>query len=259
VTALAHLFWRDGALWSESPGCPPRAWARPADLAQARLGTDPAVGVLELANGRDLLTAAFGVVPFVRGPFPEPTFGEAVTPAARAAFQAFLGLCGAGRAANVSGAPRARHAANVSGAPRARHAANVSGAPRAANVPGAPRAANVPGAPRARHAANVSGDDFRVMRGEPDDFLVFARRAGAAWQVGGFTVEATTLTVRFEDVWDLTPPDLRVTSYAATVLGDSACAIPTILPDLAPDARIFIDLAANGGFLLSLAPAEGAA
>ena len=250
MTAVAQLFWRDGTLWSESPGCPARAWVRPADLAQARLGTDPAVGAFELADGRDLLTAAFAVVPFVCGPLPEPTFGEVVTPAARAAFQAFLGLCGAGRAANVSGAPRARHAANVSGAPRARHAANVSGAPRAANVPGAPRA---------RHAANVSGDDFRVMRGEPDDFLVFARRAGAAWQVGGFTVEATTLTVRFEDVWDLTPPDLRVTSYAATVLGDSACAIPTILPDLAPDARIFIDLAANGGFLLSLAPAEGAA
>ncbi len=96
------------------------------------------------------------------------------------------------------------------------------------------------------------------MRGEPDDFLVFARRTGATWQVGGFTVEATTLTVRFEDVWDLTPPELRTTSYAVTVLRDSACAIPAILPDIAPDARIFIDLAANGGFLLTFTPAEGA-
>ena len=204
MTAVAQLSWRDGALWSESPGCPARAWSRPADLAQARLGTDPAVDALELPDGHDLLTAAFGVVPFVCGPLPEPTFGEAVTPAARAAFRVFLGLDGA-------------------------------------------------------------GEDFRVMRGEPDDFLVFARRSrggrptGAAWQVGGFTVEATTLTVRFEDVWDLTPPELRVTSYSVTVLRDSACAIPTILPDIAPDARIFIDLAAGGGFLLSFTPTEGAA
>jgi len=194
VTAVAQLSWRDGALWSESPGCPARAWARPADLAQARLGTDPAVGGLELADGHDLLTVAFAVVPFVCGPLSEPIFGEAVTPAARAAFRVFLGLDG-------------------------------------------------------------PGDDFRVMRGEPDDFLLFARRAGATWQVGGFTVGATTLTVRFEDVWDLTPPDLRVTSYLVTVLKDGASVIlPTILPGIAPDARLFIDLAANGGFLFTFTP-----
>ena len=95
------------------------------------------------------------------------------------------------------------------------------------------------------------------MRGEPEDFLVFARRsrgdrsAGAAWQVGGFAVAATTLTVRFEDVWDLTPPESRATSYAVHVLKDGEDAF---LSDIAPDARIFIDLAANGGFLLSFTP-----
>ncbi len=199
MTAVAQLAWRDGSLWSDSPGCPPRAWTRPADLAQARLGTDPAVESLELADGRDLLTAAFAIVPFVCGPLPEPAFGEAVTPAARAAFRMFLGLDGA-------------------------------------------------------------GDDFRVMRGEPDDFLVFARRIGAAWQVGGCTVDATTLTVRFEDVWDLTPPELRATSYAVNVLRDGEGAVhPDLLADVAPDARIFIDLAANGGFLLPFTPTEDAA
>ena len=196
MTAVAQLSWRGGALWSVSPGCPARAWARPADLAQARLGTDSAIGSLELADGRDLLTAAFAVVPFVCGPLAEPIFGDTVTPAARAAFRVFLGLDGA-------------------------------------------------------------GDDFRVMRGEPDDFLVCARRAGATWQVGGLTVEATTLTMRFEDVWDLTPPELRATSYSVTVLKDGACAIlPTILSGIAPDARLFIDLAANGGFLFTFTPEE---
>ena len=188
------LIWREGTLWTEGPGEEPRAWTRPADLAEARLGTDPAPESLALAHGRDLLSFAFTVAPFARGPLPEPAFGEAVTPAARAAFRVFLGLDGA-------------------------------------------------------------ADDFHVMRGEPDDFLVFARRAGATWQVGGFTVDATTLTVRFEDVWDLTSPELRATSYSVTVLKDGACAI---LHGIAPDARLFIDLAANGGFLFTFTPEEAA-
>ena len=219
VNVIAQLFWRDGELWSESPGCPSRAWRRPADLAEARLATDPAVDSLALADGRDLLTAAFCVVPFAHGPLPEPVFGEAVTPAARAAFRAFLGIDGEGEA-------------------------------------------------------------FHVMRGEPDDFLVFARRlrrsrgdrptgasrrsrgdrpTGAVWQVGGFTVDATTLTVRFEDVWNLTPPELRVTSYSVEVLRDGVSAVSqNILPGIAPDARLFIDLAANGGFLFTFTPEETA-
>ena len=210
MTPVGETEWRDGTLWAHSPGCAPCAWARPADLAEARLGTDPAVMSLDLADGHDLLVAAFTVVPFVRGPLPEPSFGEAVTPAARAAFRMFLGVDGA-------------------------------------------------------------GDDFNVMRGEPDDFLVFARRfgqglrsrgdcpTGASWQVGGFSVGATTLTVRFEDVWDLTPPKLRATSYAVNVLRDGEDAVhPDRLTGIAPDARLFIDLAANGGFLLTFTPEEAA-
>jgi len=92
------LIWREGTLWTEGPGEEPRAWTRPADLAQARLGTDPAPESLAVADGRDMLTFAFTVAPFARGPLPEPAFGEAVTPAARAAFRVFLGLDGAGDA-----------------------------------------------------------------------------------------------------------------------------------------------------------------
>lgn len=206
MTPVGETEWRDGTLWAHSPGCAACAWRRPADLAEARLATDPAVEALTLADGRDLLTAAFRVVPFVRGPFPEPSFGEAVTPPARAAFRSFLGIDG-------------------------------------------------------------EGDAFHVMRGEPDDFLVFARRfrrsrgdrRTASWQVGGFTVDATTLTVRFEDVWNLTPPELRVTSYSVDVLRDGVSAVSqNILPGIAPDARLFIDLAANGGFLFTFTPEEAA-
>ena len=159
------------------------------------------------------------------------SFGEAVTSAARAAFRAFLGIDG-------------------------------------------------------------EGDAFHVMRGEPDDFLVFARRlrrsrgdrptgasrrsrgdrptgasrrsrgdrpTGAVWQVGGFSVEATTLTVRFEDVWNLAPPELRATSYSVDVLRDGVSAVSqNILPGIAPDARLFIDLAVNGGFLFTFMPEEAA-
>lgn len=186
------LIWREGTLWTEGSGEDPRAWMRPADLAEARFGTDAAPASLVLGNGRDLLTFAFTVAPFARGPLPEPAFGEAVTPAARAAFRLFLGLDGA-------------------------------------------------------------GDAFHVLRGEPDDFLVFARRTGTVWRAGAFTVEATTLTVRFEDVWDRTPPALRATSYCVDVLRDGENAT---LTGIAPDARLFIDLAANGGFLFTFTPKE---
>ena len=77
MTPVGETEWRDGTLWAHSPGCAARAWRRPADLAEARLATDPAVDSLTLADGRDLLTAAFRVVPFVRSPFPEPSFCEA--------------------------------------------------------------------------------------------------------------------------------------------------------------------------------------
>ena len=195
MNAIGEIEWNDGVLWTGSPGCAKRVWMRPVDLAEARLATDPAIASLALADGRDLLTAAFAVVPFVRGPFPEPSFGESVTEAARAAFKLFLGRAGA-------------------------------------------------------------GDSFRVLRGELDDFLVCARRTGATWRVGAFTVKATTLTLRFEDVWSLTPPELRFTSYSVDVLRDDG---NTVLSDVVPDARICVDLADNGGFLMTFTPTSEAA
>ena len=200
VTPIGEIEWRDGTLVSRSPGSGERAWTRPADLAEARLETDAArwgqraLPLLSLADGRELLAAAFTVVPFARGPLPEPSFGDGVTPPARAAFRLFLGLDG-------------------------------------------------------------KGDAFRVMRGEPDDFLVCARRFGGEWRVGAFTADATTLTLRFEDVWELAPPELRSTLYDVDVMRDGE---PATLRGIAPDARIFTDLAANGGFFMKFVPSTSA-
>ena len=46
MTSVGETEWRDGTLWAHSPGCAARAWSRPADLAEARLATDPAVDSL---------------------------------------------------------------------------------------------------------------------------------------------------------------------------------------------------------------------
>ena len=107
-------------------------------------------------------------------------------------------------------------------------------------------------------------DDFRVLRGEPDDYLVCARRYHDVWKVGAFTVEPTTLTVRFEDVWRQLPERSRFTVYLVEVVRDpnakdsadaqAAHVVRETLPDVAPDARMCLDLAAGGGFTLTFWP-----
>ena len=111
-------------------------------------------------------------------------------------------------------------------------------------------------------------DDFKVTRGEPDDFLVCARRYHDVWKVGAFTVEETTLTVRFEDLWRQLPEKSRFTNYLVEIVRDpnakdSAEAqtervVRETLPGIAPDARICLDLAAGGGFTLTFWPVASA-
>ncbi len=108
-----------------------------------------------------------------------------------------------------------------------------------------------------------ASDDFRVLRGEPDDFLVCARRHGDIWTVGAFTVATTTLTVRFEDLWYLLPPELQHITYTVEVTRDphakdgeaarTAGVVRETLLGVAPDARICLDLLAGGGFTLKFA------
>ena len=197
------LDWDDGVLRASAPDLS-GTWTRPADLAAARLAVAPPPGVLVLDDGRDLLTAAFAVVPFVRGPLPAPVYGASVTAAARAAFDLFLG-----------------------------------------------------------HAARPDSV-LRVLRGELDDFLVCARMDGSVWTVGAFAAGSTTLTVRFEDLWRQLPPPFRCYDYRADVLRDphakdapevvAAGLVRETVEGLAPDARICLDVAASGGFLLTFRP-----
>ncbi len=207
MKTVGTLVWEDGTLKASSPNLPSLAWTRPADLAEARLEIDPPVDALELADGHDLLAAAFAVVPFVREPLPEPAFGAAVTPAARAAFSVYTG----------------------------------------------------------HHLKSQRADAFRVLRGEPDDFLVCARRYRDVWHVGGFTVEPTALTVRFEDLWNQLPKTaIKYTDYLVEVVRDpnakdsneakEAGVVRETLTGVAPDARLFVELAAHGGFTLAFWP-----
>ena len=106
---------------------------------------------------------------------------------------------------------------------------------------------------------------FTPLRGLPNDFLVFAAGLeGSVPTVCGLCCAPTTLTVRFEDVWRLLPPARRALSYTCAVTRDphakdasSAQAEGVVresLPGVAPDARICLDLAENGGFVLSFQP-----
>ena len=110
---------------------------------------------------------------------------------------------------------------------------------------------------------------FRVcpLRGLPDDFLVFAvGLEGSVPTVCGLCCAPTTLTVRFEDVWQMLPPESRAYSYMCTVIRDphskdepSAQAEGVVresIPGLAPDVRICLDLAQDGGFVLSFHPEQ---
>lgn len=206
MEAIGNLEWEDGVLKASSANLPTLSWTRPGDLAEARLECDPPVSALELADGGDMLDAAFRIVPFVREPLPRPVYGDGVTMAGREAFNLFLGQ-------------------------------NVS----------------------------ERADSFRVLRGEVDDFILCARRYHDVWKVAAFSKNATTLTVRFEDLWNQLPKDaVKYTDYLAEVVRDPNSAdasgsavdglVRETLPGVAPDARICIDIASGGGFTITFWP-----
>ena len=69
---------------------------RPGDLAVRRFGAMERVEDLVVADGRRGCEQLFLTVPFTKAELPAPVFGEAVTPAYRAAFELMLGRSAAG-------------------------------------------------------------------------------------------------------------------------------------------------------------------
>ena len=80
-----------------------------------------------------------------------------------------------------------------------------------------------------------------VIRCEPGAYRLVARYgADGDFAVLGESEEPITLTLRVEDVWNRLPPAVRRFSYRAEVRKDRQES-PTVLTDVAPDARIFIE------------------
>ncbi len=102
-------------------------------------------------------------------------------------------------------------------------------------------------------------DAFWMMRGEPGEFAVGARRQGATWRVAGITAAAKTLTVRVEDLWLRTPVEWRAPHYTVELLrdplpGEAGPCVEETFAAQAPDVRVALDLARDGGFLVTLRP-----
>lgn len=117
--------------------------------------------------------------------------------------------------------------------------------------------------PAARVALAAWSPAARPLRGEVGEFLVFAVcEPSGVVRIGGLAAAALTLTVRFEDAWEGLPPDARARSYRCDLVRDphekdapaADGAVRETLDGVAPDARIFLDVAKGGGFLLTFRP-----
>ena len=199
---------------------------RPGDLAVRRFGALERVDELAVADGRQGCNHLFLTVPFTKAALPAPVFGEAVTPAYRAALEMMLG--------------RGLSVAEGRLAPPEDVKGGTWGRACATDPAGAE-------------------SDFWMMRGEPGEFAVAARRQGNVWQVAGVTAAAQTLTVRFEDLWLRMPAVLRALVYTVVILrdpikGEAGDRVEESFADQAPDVRVALDLAKNGGFLIMFRP-----
>lgn len=116
-----------------------------------------------------------------------------------------------------------------------------------------------------QNASSQRADAFRVMRGEPGDFVVCARRYKDVWKAAAFAVEPTALTFRFEDLYLQLPKTAhRYDEYIAEVVRDpnakdppqaqTAGVVRETLAGVPPDARIRLELQRGGGFTLTFWP-----
>jgi len=80
-----------------------------------------------------------------------------------------------------------------------------------------------------------------VIRDEPGEYSIAATYADdGGFAVHGESSRPITLTVRVEDVWERIPAGMRRHAYTAAVRKDCS-GTETVLHDVAPDARIFIE------------------
>ena len=110
-------------------------------------------------------------------------------------------------------------------------------------------------------------DAFRVAAAERGEFALFGRRWRDVWKIGCFTAEPRTVTVRFEDFWEMLPAGRRFKKYIMETVRDPNAADPPeaqaahvvreAVPGVAPDARIAVDADAGGGFTLTFWPVAG--
>ena len=106
-----------------------------------------------------------------------------------------------------------------------------------------------------------------LLRGEPNEFAMLGWFRGRTIFVGALTVPAITLTVRLEDIWERLPRETRAFDYRCAIARDAheldapeaqaALMVREQIEHVAPDARIFLDLRAGGGFLLEFTPEDG--
>ena len=114
----------------------------------------------------------------------------------------------------------------------------------------------------ARMALRESSKPFNPLRGEPDVFIMFMTSDDRSFSVGCMACQSMALTVRVEDAWALLTPHFRAYSYSCNIahdhVGDAETppdgVVTEKLHGIAPDARICIDVAENGGFLLEFHP-----
>lgn len=102
-------------------------------------------------------------------------------------------------------------------------------------------------------------DQEWMMRGEPGDFAILARREGDQWQIAGISATEKVLTVRLEDLWDHTP-EAHLPNGPRTIrlIRDPNQAetdkdkITESFPDSSPFTKISLEVKANGGFLICI-------
>ncbi len=128
-----------------------------------------------------------------------------------------------------------------------------------ADADGSMPSASVLSTPAARRAAASWSERSIPMRGERGSFIMWVEGDQSRFTVCALAKERMALTVRVEDAWRAVggQPSAEGSAplYSARILRDGDAAgkpgeDEVSLEGVAPDARIFIDIDAGGGFVM---------